>query len=388
MNIFLLYRMKTQLLKIEEIANKKAKEIEKAYFEKYNNFYRYALKIIGDFKILLYGGTAINEILPDKLKFYSKTELPDIDILCTYETYKELSKKLLKSFFLKGFHLTTIREALHENTYKLMVEGLHIIDITLIDESLFNNLSKNKLKTSFPKIYTVNIEYLKFSLHTLIAQPLQSYKWTKVFDRMISLYKAYPNNASCSIDIENYFIKDVPDSIINDMIEYLKTTEYAFFGWDILSKYLKCTIKKQNPIRYILSTNSHSTVSYEIVSYIKHKDITSIDKNKYSMVCYKNIPIVYIYNTHNCASYITIRGQRQLSIHSIIQQFYMIYFITNDKEILCIIHNLVEVLMKNISSTKKLYKQFVVDCYGEQKGIVTLRKEKFKREKEKLKLIS
>ena len=253
--------MKKQLLKIEEIADKKAKEVEALYFIKYKSFYKLALDVLSNFKILLYGGTAINDILPEKLKFYGKTELPDIDIFCTLSTYKLLSKKLLKAFFLKGYQIITIREALHEYTYKLMVDGLHVLDITILDETLFNTLSKNKIKTSFTKIYSVNLEYLKYSMHTLIAQPLQSHKWAKVFDRMISVYNVFPNTEKCDItNINDYFITDFPENLFNDVSDYIKNKEFISFGWDIISKYLKFDIKKVTPVQYIISSMDPMTV--------------------------------------------------------------------------------------------------------------------------------
>ena len=236
--------MKNKILQIEEIADKKAKEIEEMYFIKYKKLYDLAIHVIGNFKILLYGGTAINDVMPEKLKFYSKTELPDIDVFCTFKTYKLLSKKLLKAFFLNGNEITTIREALHEHTYKLMVDGLHVIDISVIDKEFFNTLSKNKIKTSFKKIYSVNIEYLKYSLHTMIAQPLQSHKWVNIFDRMINFYKAFPNDAKpCDIDTTDYFIDDFPENILNDVAEYINKSDLVSFGWDVISKYIKLDLR-------------------------------------------------------------------------------------------------------------------------------------------------
>ena len=43
---------------------------------------------------------------------------------------------------------------------------------------------------------------------------------------------------------------------------------------------------------------------------------------------------------------------------------------------------------KNMNSKKMLYNQFVIECYGEQKGIVTLRKDKFIRLQKYRELIS
>ena len=381
--------MKNKLLQIEEIADKKAKEIEEMYFIKYKKLYDLAIDVISNFKILLYGGTAINDALPEKLKFYSKTELPDIDIFCTYRTYKLLSKKLLKAFFLNGNEITTIREALHEHTYKLMVDGLHIIDISVIDKEFFNTLSKNKIKSSFKKIYSVNIEYLKYSLHTMIAQPLQSHKWVKIFDRMINFYKAYPNKTThCDINVDDYFITDIPENIYSDVTEYIKKTDFIAFGWDVISKYLKLNVpNNSSPVQYIISSIEPMVVSNDIVAYLKNKHITVVHSS-YSVLCYKNIKFLYIFKSQNCSSYITYRGQKQSSIHGLLQQLYHIYFSTSNTTILSVIHCILNVLFKNMDSKKVLYKQFVIECYGDQKGIVTLRKDKFIRLQKYKELIS
>ena len=382
--------MKNKFLQIEEIADKKAKEIEEMYFIKYKKLYDLAIDVIGNFKVLLYGGTAINDILPEKLKFYSKTELPDIDIFCTFKTYKLLSKKLLKTFFLNGNEITTIREALHEHTYKLMVNGLHIIDISVIDEDFFITLSKNKIKSSFKKIYSVNTEYLKYSLHTMIAQPLQSHKWVNIFDRMINFYKAFPNDPQqcCDIDVDDYFITDFPQNILNDVTEYIKTTEFVGFGWDVISKYITFDVKDTTPVQYLVSSVEPSIVCNDIITYLKHKDISVIDLSSHSIICYKNIKFLYIFKSHNCSSYVTYRGYRHASIHSIVQYLYLIYFNTGNTTILSVVHCIVNLLLKNMNSKKLLYRQFVIECYGEQKGIVTLRKDKFIRLQKYKELIS
>lgn len=381
--------MNGNILKIEEIVDKKAKEIEVLYFIKYKKLYDLAIDTLGHFKVLLYGGTAINEILPEKFKFYSKTQLPDIDVFCCLETYKLLSKKLLKVFFLNGNEITTIREALHEDTYKLMVDGLHIIDISIITQDFFKTLSKNKIKSSFKKLYTVNIEYLKYSLHTMISQPLQSHNWVKIFDRMISFYKVFPNKKKpCDLDIDEYFIADFPENIFNEVLDYIKTTELISFGWNVISKYINLDISKNTiPVQYITSSIEPSIVSNDIILYLKNKDVTVIN-DECSILCYKNIKFLYIYRSHNCASYITYRGLKQSSIHSIIQELYIIYFNTSNAKILCTIHCIINILLKNLNSKKILYKQFIVNCYGDQKGIITLRKNKFLRIKKYRDLIS
>lgn len=377
-----------KLLEIEEIADKKEKEIEEMYYVKYKKLYDIAIDVISNFKVLLYGGTAINDILPEKLKFYSKTQLPDIDIFCTSKTYKLISKKLLNKFSLNGNEVTTIREALHEQTFKLMVDGLYVMDISVVDEDFFNTLSKNKIKSSFRKIYCVNIEYLKYSLHSMISQPLQSYKWVKIYERMINLYTAFPNeNTKCDIEIDDYFITDFPQNIFKEITEYIKTGDFISFGWDVISKYITFDTK-QTPVQYIVSSTEPSFVCNDILSYLKNKDIHVAHTQTYSVVSYKNTKFLYIFKTHNCSSYVNHRGYRHASIHSLIQHLYIIYLDTGNATILQVVHCIVNMLLKNLNSKKSLYRQFVIECYGEHKGFATLLKDRFIRLKKNKELIS
>jgi hypothetical protein len=45
-------------------------------------------------------------------------------------------------------------------------------------------------------------------------------------------------------------------------------------------------------------------------------------------------------------------------------------------------------LLKNLNSKKSLYRQFVIECYGEHKGFATLLKDRFIRLKKNKELIS
>jgi hypothetical protein len=390
---------KVQLKLIEEVADKKAKEIESIYYKKYIGFYDMCIKILQKYDILLYGGTAINEIFPKKYKFYGNTELPDIDLFCISETFDKLNEELLRVFYDNGYKLTTIKEALHKNTYKLMVEGLQLLDITVIEKDIFTTLGIGKMQTSF-KLNTVNIEYLKYSLHTFISQPLDSHRWSKVFERFINMYNAYPVNINCKFDIENFYLENIPKDIIKNIKTYIIKNKYPSFGWDVIGEYLKefkyKTAKIINielidnlsytPIQYISVSKNHRKIAYEILEYLNDPNISvlkSTEKHnilpKHSIIAYKKEQLIYIFETNSCASIITNTNKIQYSIHSIIHYLYILYLGTSEKTLLCTINILISLLLDNLSSTRNIYKQFITDCYGEQKGIITLRKEKYMR---------
>jgi hypothetical protein len=391
--------------RIEHIADIKENEIQEAYYNKYYYLFEIVLGVLRKYDVLLYGGSAINALLPDKYKFYSATELPDIDVFCTADTYANMHSDLLKTFVKNGNMLTTIKEALHLNTYKLMSEGLLLLDITIVEKDTFATLKTGRIHTSF-KLYTVNIEFLKYSLHTFICQPLDSHRWSKIYGRMLKFYETYPAHISkIPIDISKYYIdcRQIPKALIANVKMQIRNYNLVSFGWDIIERYLiDITDKtmaisqpeilknsKYYPIQYVtVSNNSASNMAESIVNGLNDPNVRMIyvsDAHSmippYAAVAYNDIKFIYIFETDNCASYIKYKNGLQLSIHSIVRYLYLMYFGTKDPHLLATINHLVLLLFANLSSSKLQYKQFIVECYGKQKGLFTLRKEKFARVK-------
>ena len=109
-------------LKNEFNNNKKLFEIVKTYIKKKN--------------FILYGGYALNLILPKKFRFYKDYTQADYD--CYSYSAKDdiiiLAKKLKK---LK-YALIKVKLAKHENTFKLYVGTLNILDLTQLDINIYN----------------------------------------------------------------------------------------------------------------------------------------------------------------------------------------------------------------------------------------------------------
>ena len=86
---------------------------------------------------------------------------------------------------------------------------------------------------------------------------------------------------------------------------------------------------------------------------------------------------MYIFTARSCVSYINYNNCNMLSIHSLLKQLYEIFLNTNNNDIQCIIQLLHYTLINNAFSKEELYEQFIINCYGKQKGFVTLRRDRF-----------
>ena len=109
----------------------------------------YATDIVENFlrrkRRVCYGGTAINAILPEKMKFYDKDkDLPDYDFFSPNPQDDLLL--LAKDLQHAGFTEVTERIGIHEGTHKLLVNFIAIADITYMNPDLYKIVHQRALK--------------------------------------------------------------------------------------------------------------------------------------------------------------------------------------------------------------------------------------------------
>jgi len=115
-------------------------------FKKVNNvFVQKIIKIIEDFlkkkKLIIYGGTALNNILPEKNQFYDKkTTFPDYD--CFSSDALQDAIELADLYYNNGFKEVEAKSAVHPGTYKVFVNFMSVADITNMNKKLYNNIKK------------------------------------------------------------------------------------------------------------------------------------------------------------------------------------------------------------------------------------------------------
>ena len=102
-------------------------------------------KFLKDKKLVCYGGTAINNILPKKDQFYNRDlDIPDYDFYSS--NAMDDAKELADIYFKAGYESVEARAGMHHGTFKVFVQFIPIADITQIEKVLFNSIVKESIK--------------------------------------------------------------------------------------------------------------------------------------------------------------------------------------------------------------------------------------------------
>ena len=96
-------------------------------------------------KLVCYGGTAINNILPLEDQFYDKNvEIPDYDFFSPNALND--AKELADIYYKSGFNEVEAKAGTHHGTYKVYVNFIPVADITYLDKSLFKRVQSEAIK--------------------------------------------------------------------------------------------------------------------------------------------------------------------------------------------------------------------------------------------------
>lgn len=388
--------------KIEDIAKEKDEEEEARYYEKYFTIFEETYKILENKNILLYGGVAINELLPSKLQFYKTTALPDIDVLTT--NGEKLAQKIVKYFQKKGFsNITTGHsEALHPGTYKVYVDSLQILDITDIPSNVYKRLSKNAVQSRHKGIKIVDPQFLRMTLHLILAKGDAStvHRWGKVLERLSLFYKQFPPKI-CKKEKKKDDAKElIPADIYKTIYNIIREHEYVVFGLHEMEAIIDKKLGAEtihSPIQLLCKDNKITTVAENFIHNIsahdsifsKHLKISKVYEADslvpdHIFVLYKQVPIITIFHAHECYGYNNNDGIRIASIHTIIFMYLCIilspykHFKYIDS-LECLVNKLAVLNSKYRGTNKKLLQDIVIQCYGENIGLVTMRKNRLLR---------
>ena len=381
-------------------------------------------KFIHDKKLVCYGGTAINNILPKEDQFYNRNiEIPDYDFFSPNAMND--AKELADIYFKQGFSSVEAKAGVHYGTYKVFVNFFQIADITQIDSKLFSSLKKNAI--SKEGILYCPPNFLRMAMYLELSRPSGDItRWEKVLKRLNLLNKNYPLKAvGCDPDSfakslstrsynKQYFhekdkIQDVIKSIAGVATSSSdKLVLIGGYAFSLYSRYLKNQERAyltENPVFDMLSSNPDKTAKL-IKEKLEAADIrdVSIEKkpsvSEYLSTHYEikigSQPVVYLFRPLACHSYNTIKVDNKIyriaTIDTMLSFYLLFLYIDrpyfNTKRILCMCEYLFKIQQKNRVKLRGILRRFSVSCYGKQKTIEDIRNEKaeqFKRLKNKRK---
>ncbi len=371
------------------------------------------IQILEDFlirkKLVCYGGTAINNILPKYAQFYNRDiEVPDYDFFSDHAM--EDAKELTDLFFKAGYLETEAKSGVHKGTYKVFVNYIPMADITQLHPILYTSIKKEAITVAGIKYAPPN--YLRMSMFLELSRPAGDVsRWEKVLKRLTLLNKYYPLKPpfNChGIDFQRkidtlltkdseriYFI--VRDSFIEQGVIF-----FGGYASSLYSKYMD--IKTRNLIHKVpdfdvLAEDPDRSAliikekleenGFKQISIVKHENIDDVIPAHIQIIVGKET-VAFIFQPIACHNYNTIQlGNQEINVATIdtMLSFYLAFIYTDrpyfqKDRILCMSQFLFDIVQKNRLAQKGLLKRFSIKCYGKQPTLETMRAEKAEKFKE------
>ena len=141
-------------------------------------------------KLVCYGGTAINNILPEDAQFYNKDiELPDYDFYS--DNALDDAKELADIYYKAGYEDVEAKSGVHHGTYKVFVNFTGIADITQMEPALFKAISRDSIIKK--GIRYAPPDFLRMAMYLELSRPDGDVsRWEKVQKRLTLLNTHYP----------------------------------------------------------------------------------------------------------------------------------------------------------------------------------------------------
>ncbi len=359
-------------------------------------------------KNICYGGTAINNILPEEDRFYNKeVEIPDYDFFS--EDALSDAKELADIYYKKGFLDVEAKSGQHHGTYKVFVNYMAVADITFIPKEIFSVLKKDAL--SVGGILYAPPNFLRMSMYLELSRPAGDIsRWEKVLKRLTLLNKNYPitdlncNDINFQREMEH---RENEDKIYETVKNTLVNQGVVFFGGfanALYSQYMpkNLRVKLENIADFdVLSNNPETTaevvkerlddIGIKDVKIIKQPAVGEIVPEHYELKVGKD-SILFIYKPVGCHSYniLMMKGKKiKVATIDTMLSFYLAFLYANKPyynqfidRILCMSKFLFDVQQKNRLSQKGLLRRFSITCYGHQESVEEMKAEKAQKYKE------
>jgi|694.fasta_scaffold00441_56 hypothetical protein len=330
--------------------------------------------------LILYGGFAINLLMPKKQKFYKEFTVNDLD--CYSTNAKQDAIEIANDISQHNYKYVKVRKALHENTYRVFVNFLQVLDITQISKGTFEDLQKvAEYEKNNTKVYThykdsfvlAPVTYLKANMHFELSRPLNSYhRWEKIYDRMNILTKLFDFK---STKIEEH----IPVSkTFKDILQYVKKNNLVIVGMNALKYY--GVIQEYNMNLEILSTDPNATKD-AIVKLLKN---TTVKQKKHIFITSDSINIQIISTKDECYSYLKSNGYMIGSYDTVLYFMYNDYMqciADNKLENAQIIYQYISTLEEHIQHelNNEPLKRLNTDCFGKYTSLKDILAKKWKK---------
>lgn len=348
---------------------------------------RRILRVVKEFiqhnRVLCYGGTAINNLLPAAQRFYDPNyDVPDYDF---YSEAPQLhAMKLADVFHGMGFKNVEVKPGSHLLTYKVFVEYTGVADITFLEPPIFKLLwNENVVADS---IHYVTPNFLRMSMYLELSRPRGDVsRWSKVYKRLMLLNSVYP--VGCKKEPTEQR-EELADQSRDDIENLLRTKQIILLGLHATELHSKSrTNVWKLPIDILVTPENFDSYT-QMFADIFEKETKIVEHPSYAELLPKHADIieretgvllVRVFETMACHSFHELsNGIRVASIPTLLQFFFAFVYASahylegfDQDRIICIAQRLVDVA--HHAKKRRFEILTPLDCLGKQESLVDIK---------------
>jgi hypothetical protein len=358
---------------IERIAERLEKENNKKAAA--NPLTKASLSTVKNFlkteQVLCYGGTAINNLLPEKHRFYDPVyDIPDYDFYS--KNPQEAALKIADDLSAQGIKSVEVKPGMHLGTFKVFADFEGVADITHLDPVIFDRLWKESIVKE--GIHYVPPNFLRMSMYLELSRPHgDTSRWKKVFTRLQLLNQFYPMECP-----------GVPKEKTELSEEHRKEVEKLLKEYDMILLGITASQIHQGkkhpqwttPVSVIAEKPTIDTVvKGRKIEEFKGNDILP---NHVDILDEKGNVFMRVFEAVACHSYHEAGGIKVASIPTALQ-FFLAFLYSDIEEdeithILCVCQRLIDIA--NYKSKRRFKILTPIDCIGKQDTLLDMRKTK------------
>lgn len=343
-------------------------------------------EFLEDMRVLCYGGTAINNLLPPEDQFYDpEFDIPDYDFFST--TPQRDAMRLADRLDSAGITRVEVRPGVHPGTFKVFANYNGVADITLLEPELFDALWEEQVVKD--RIHYVGPDFLRMSIYLELSRPRGDVsRWKKVYQRLQLLNQHYPIACKPHDDREPFLAHP------KTLAKYLSTHKVVLLGLHATQLHLKENEERWSlpidllclPDRFEESSKALAKIldgkleEHDAVGEIlpRHVDIRKNGKL-----------VARIYETFGCHSYHKTRdGMRIASIPTILHFFFASLYSDkhtqkdlDPRRLACVAQQLVDVAHGE-RDKRRFALLTPIDCLGLQSDLIEIRSRTAKKYEE------
>jgi len=333
-------------------------------------------------RVLCYGGTAINNLLQEKDRFYDPNyDIPDYDFYS--ETPQIHAMRLADQFDSLGFQSIEVKPGTHLQTYKVFVDYTGVADITYLEAPIFKVQWNEDIVRD--KIHYVTPNFLRMSMYLELSRPRGDVsRWSKVYKRLMLLNKEFPIGCSKAVK-EPETVSESEAKKVEHILQKKNIVLMGVHATELHSR-LRTNVWK-TPIDVLVEGDNFQPYT-ELLANVWGRDVKTTEHPAYAELLPKHADIVdkktgrllvRVFQTMACHSFHELStGIRVASIPTLLQFFFAFVYADahylegfDQNRIICIAQRLMDLAH---SHGKRRFELLTpLECLGHQETLTEMK---------------